>query len=116
MGEGGAMIFVTVYAISHHDRKRLEPGDIFEIAEAELAEWAREIEAFRPRQVESREEAEQVRASILDGSFVLSPEVSQKRHSMQHGGIGKGREIKGDEGLDQPAPTVAQLLRGIRRG
>jgi hypothetical protein len=109
------MIFVTVYPITH-DEKRLEPGDVFEISEAELPEWAREIEAFQPRRVESREEAKALSASILDGSFVLSPEVSQKAHPIRHGGIGTARkEIEGNEGLDQPDSGVAGLMKRIRR-
>jgi len=112
------MIFVAVYPIAHHDRQKLEPGDIFEISESELPEWNREIEAFRPRQVESMEEAEALSASILDGSFVLSPKVSQKQQTIRHGGQGHAKKsaITSDMSLDQPAPTVAGLMRRIRRG
>jgi len=110
------MIFVAVYPIAHQDRKKLEPGDIFEISEAELPEWAREIESFRPRLCSSMDEAEALSASILDGSFVLSPEVS---HPIMHGGFfggGKDRAIKGDMSLDRPQDTsVGGLMRRIRR-
>jgi len=94
------MIFVAVYPTEHEGRK-IEPADIIHVAEEEFAGWSRDLERSQARMVMSLEDALRLSASILDGSFVLSPEVSQVQHSMAHGGFGRAKE--------KPAPSAASL-------
>jgi len=85
------MIFVAIYPTEHEGRK-IEPADIIHVAEEEFAGWSRDLERSQARMVMTLEDAEALSASILDGSFVLSPEVSQTPHSMAHGGFGTPKE------------------------
>jgi len=85
------MIFVAIYPTEHEGRK-VQPGEIVHVGEEEFAGWSRDLERSQARMVMTLEDAEALSASILDGSFVLSPEVSQTPHSMAHGGFGTPKE------------------------
>ena len=94
------MIFVAVYPMEHDGRMYM-PGRICMVPEEEFNLWNRDLERSQARMVMSLEDALRLSASILDGSFVLSPEVSQVQHSMAHGGFGRAKE--------KPAPSAASL-------
>ena len=85
------MIFVAIYP-TDHEALKVQPGDIIEVMEEDFMLWSRDLERSQARMVMSQEEALALSASILDGTFVLSPEVSQTPHSMAHGGFGTPKE------------------------
>jgi len=63
------MIFVVVSPMDHAG-KRFQPGDIIHVGEEEFMVWTRDLQRAKARMVMSQEDAQQLRAAILDGSFV----------------------------------------------
>jgi len=62
------MIFVAISPMDHAG-KRFQPGDIIQVGEDEFMLWTRDLQRMKARMVMSQEDAKELRAAILDGSF-----------------------------------------------
>jgi len=90
--------YVFVYP-AEKGHLQFSPGDIVEVKEEEFAAWQATLEKGHARKVESLKAGMELAASIVEGTFILSPQVSQTPHSIQHGSVGEGKPVEGDLSL-----------------